>query len=65
MIPAVLALPVAAGQRVGTLVVRDGARVVARSPLVAGESRAEPSRASKAAWLARRTGDNLVDLVTP
>ncbi len=65
VIPAVLSLPVAAGQRVGTLVVRDGSRVIARSPLVAGESRAEPSRATKAAWLARRTGHNLVDLVTP
>ena len=49
----------------GTLVVRDGGRVVARSPLVAGESRAEPSRADKAAWLARRTGRDLVELVTP
>jgi D-alanyl-D-alanine carboxypeptidase len=65
VVPEVLGLPVAAGQRVGTLVVRDGRRVVARSPLVAGESRAEPSRAVKAVWLARRAGHNLVELVTP
>ena len=65
VVPAVVGLPVAAGRRLGTLVVRDGRRIVARSPLVAGEARAEPSRAVKAAWLARRTGGALVELVTP
>ena len=39
VVSAVAALPVAAGQRLGTLVVRDGTRVVARSPLVAAEAR--------------------------
>ena len=58
-------LPVRAGQKLGTLVVRDGGRVVARSVLVAAEGRREPSRLDKATWLARRTGDHLVGLVTP
>lgn len=63
--PAVVRLPVLAGQRLGTLVVRDGARVVARSALVAAEARTQPTRLEKATWLARRTGDHLVGLVTP
>ncbi|HET9937143.1 MAG TPA: hypothetical protein VFQ28_00005, partial [Gaiella sp.] len=65
VVPAVAALPVTAGQRLGTLVVRDGTRVVARSPLVAGEGRAEPGPLAKAGWLARRSGHNLVGLLTP
>jgi len=65
VVSAVAALPVAAGQRLGTLVVRDGTRVVARSPLVAAEARDEPGTLAKAGWLARRTGHNLVGLLTP
>ena len=65
VVSAVAALPVAAGQRLGTLVVRDGTRVVARSPLVAAETRDEPGTLAKAGWLARRTGHNLVGLLTP
>ena len=65
VVPAVAALPVTVGQRLGTLVVRDGTRVVARSPLVAGEARSELGTLAKAGWLARRTGHNLVGLVTP
>jgi D-alanyl-D-alanine carboxypeptidase (penicillin-binding protein 5/6) len=65
VVAAVAALPVAAGQRLGTLVVRDGTRVVARSPLVAAETRDEPGTLAKAGWLARRTGHNLVGLLTP
>lgn len=65
VVPAVVRLPVLAGQRLGTLVVRDGTRVVARSALVAAEARREPTRIDKAAWLARRTGHHLVGLVTP
>jgi len=65
VVPAVVRLPVLAGQRLGTLVVRDGPRVVARSALVAAEARREPTRIDKAAWLARRTGHHLVGLVTP
>ena len=62
VVPAVAALPIAAGQRLGTLVVRDGTRVVARSPLVAAGPREAPSVAGKAWWVARRTVSHLVGL---
>ena len=58
VVPAVASLPVVAGQRLGTLVVRDGSRVVARSPLVAATSQAEPSLTGKGAvgrWTCRRS----------
>ena len=55
VVPGMLALPVAAGQRVGTVVVTDGSRVVARSPLVAAERRSEPGLGGKAWWVARRS----------
>jgi len=64
VVPGVLALPVAAGQRVGTVVVADGSRVVARSPLVASESRSEPGAAGKGWWVTRRAVHNLVGLVS-
>jgi D-alanyl-D-alanine carboxypeptidase (penicillin-binding protein 5/6) len=64
VVPAVASLPVTAGQRLGTLVVRDGSRVVARSPLVAADARAEPSIAGKTAWIARRAVHHLVGLVS-
>ncbi len=63
--PGVVQLPVVAGQRLGTLVVRDGGRVVARSPLVAAARESEPTRVDKATWLVRRTGSHLAGLVTP
>jgi D-alanyl-D-alanine carboxypeptidase (penicillin-binding protein 5/6) len=62
--PVVAALPVRAGQQLGTLVVTDGERVVARSPLVAAEDRSEPGAFGKAGWLARRTLHHLVGLVS-
>ena len=61
--PAVAALPVRAGEPLGTLVVRDGTRVVARSPLVAAATRREPNLRTKAGWVARRTVHHLVGLV--
>ena len=64
VVPAVASLPVSAGQRLGTLVVRDGSRVVARSPLVVAESRSEPALRRKADWVARRTVHHLVGLVS-
>jgi D-alanyl-D-alanine carboxypeptidase (penicillin-binding protein 5/6) len=64
VVPAVIALPVRAGEPLGTLVVRDGPRVVARSPLVAGESRDAPTTARKARWVARRAIHHLVGLVS-
>ncbi|HET9241923.1 MAG TPA: D-alanyl-D-alanine carboxypeptidase family protein [Gaiella sp.] len=62
--PAVASLPVRAGQRLGTLVVRDGSRVVARSPLVASRSEQMPSLAEKSRWVAGRAVDRLVGLVS-
>jgi D-alanyl-D-alanine carboxypeptidase (penicillin-binding protein 5/6) len=59
VVPAVAALPVAAGQRLGTLVVTDGARIVARSPLVAARAEAAPDLPAKAWWVARRTVHHL------
>ena len=62
--PAVAALPVRAGQRLGTVVVRDGNRVVARSPLVAARAQASPTLAQRARWVAGRTVDRLKGLVS-
>ena len=62
--PAVAALPVRAGQRLGSVVVTDGARVVARSPLVAARDQPEPTRAQKARWVAGRAVDRLRGLVS-
>ena len=64
VVPAIVALPVHAGQRLGTLVVQDGTRVVARSPLVAARSHDEPDATSKAEWVARRAVHHLVGLVS-
>ena len=62
--PVVAALPVRAGQRLGTIVVTDGSRVVARSPLVAARAEPEPTLAQKARWVAGRSFDRLVGLVS-
>jgi D-alanyl-D-alanine carboxypeptidase (penicillin-binding protein 5/6) len=64
VVPAVAALPVRAGQRLGSLVVKDGDRVVARSPLVAATTRPEPGALAKAHWLAGRTLHHLTGLVS-
>ena len=64
VVPAVASLPVLAGQRLGTVVVTDGSRVVARSPLVAATSRNAPGATGKAWWVARRTVHHLVGLVS-
>ena len=60
----VATLPVRAGQRLGTVVVTDGSRVVARSPLVASRAEPEPTLAQKARWVAGRSFDRLVGLVS-
>jgi D-alanyl-D-alanine carboxypeptidase len=64
VVPAVASLPVRAGQRLGTLVIEDGDRVVARSPLVAAAARSEPGALAKADWLAGRTLHHLAGLVS-
>ena len=62
--PAVAALPVRAGQPLGTLVVRDGARIVARSQLVAARSQSEPTLTQKGRWVSGRALDRLVGLAS-
>jgi len=62
--PVVVSLPVRAGQRLGTLVVTDGARVVARSPLVAARAEPKPTLAQQARWVAGRAVDRLKGLVS-
>ncbi len=64
VVPAVAALPVVAGQRLGTVVITDGSRVVARSPLVAAGSRSAPGAAGKGWWVTRRAVHHLVGLVS-
>ncbi len=62
--PVVARLPIRAGQRLGTVVVTDGSRVVARSPLVASRAEPEPTFAQKARWVAGRSLDRLKGLVS-
>ena len=62
--PLVATLPVRSGQRLGTVVVTDGTRVVARSPLVASRAEPEPTLAQKARWVAGRSVDRFVGLVS-
>lgn len=64
IVPAVAALPVVAGQRLGAVVVSDGSRIVARSPLVAATARGAPGKAAKAWWVTRRTVHHLAGLVS-
>jgi hypothetical protein len=63
VVPAVAALPVRAGQRLGTVVVTDGSRVVARSPLVAAAARTAPTFGGRAWWVTRRTAHRFLGLV--
>jgi len=50
-------LPLRRGQRVGTLTVRAGDRVLGRVPLVAAESAGEPGLADRAGWVVGRALD--------
>jgi serine-type D-Ala-D-Ala carboxypeptidase (penicillin-binding protein 5/6) len=59
VVPAVVSLPIRAGQQVGSVVVMDGHRVVARVPLVAGRSVAAPTRWQQGRYLAGRTVHHL------
>jgi D-alanyl-D-alanine carboxypeptidase (penicillin-binding protein 5/6) len=52
--PAVVALPVRRGERLGEIRVREGDRVVARQPLVAAAAVTEPGLDDKAGWYADR-----------
>ena len=52
--PAVVALPVRAGQRLGEVTVSRGGRVVARRPLVASRPVGRPGLADRVGWYAKR-----------
>jgi D-alanyl-D-alanine carboxypeptidase (penicillin-binding protein 5/6) len=64
VVPSVVSLPVASGQRLGTVRVYDGERLVAQSPLVAADAVAAPGRFGKIRWYATRTLHHLVGLVS-
>ena len=57
--PGVVELPVKKGQRLGTVEVYDGSRLVAKSRLVAAEAVSEPGWLGKASWYAKQTAANL------
>jgi serine-type D-Ala-D-Ala carboxypeptidase (penicillin-binding protein 5/6) len=50
-----LSLPVQRGERLGTVRLYDGRRLLARQPLVAARSVPRPGVAARAGWYARRT----------
>lgn len=58
VVPSVARLPVRRGEQLGWVTIRDGRRLVARAPLVATRSVAEPTGAQKARYLAGRTLDH-------
>lgn len=58
--PLTATLPVRRGQRMGTVVVLDGTRVVARSPLVADREVAAPGMLRRARYLSGRTARHLL-----
>jgi D-alanyl-D-alanine carboxypeptidase (penicillin-binding protein 5/6) len=62
--PSSVALPVRAGQRLGTVEVWKGDTLLASSPLLAAEEIAEPGLLAKASWYARTTLGNLWGLVS-
>lgn len=63
--PLTASLPVAKGQRLGTVVVLDGSRVVARSPLVADRGVAAPGMLRRARYVAGRTVHHLLGWLRP
>jgi serine-type D-Ala-D-Ala carboxypeptidase (penicillin-binding protein 5/6) len=59
VVPEVISLPIHAGQKLGSVVVLDGQRVVARVPLVAARSVVAPTRWQQGRYLAGRTVHHL------
>jgi hypothetical protein len=57
--PQVARLPVRQGQRLGTLVVLDGERIVARSPLIAARAIERPGTLARARFVLTRTVEHL------
>jgi hypothetical protein len=62
VVPAVVALPVRKGQRLGRIEVRSNGVVVARETLVAAESEARPNIIGRAEWYTARAAHNLIRL---
>ncbi|MDW8339654.1 MAG: hypothetical protein RMM28_11005, partial [Thermoleophilia bacterium] len=62
--PASVALPVRAGERLGSVEIWKGAALLASSPLVAAEAIPEPSLLAKASWFVRAVLDNLWELLS-
>lgn len=62
--PAVVALPVQAGQRLGEVVVTDNGVVVARRPLVAAETIGAPGVATKTGWYAEEALSEAGDMMS-
>jgi D-alanyl-D-alanine carboxypeptidase len=60
VVPTALALPVRKDQRVGEVRVYDGARLVARSPLVAARTVGKPGLGERVAWYARHAVDKVL-----
>jgi D-alanyl-D-alanine carboxypeptidase (penicillin-binding protein 5/6) len=63
-IPAIVALPVRQGARIGRIEVWAGGRQLASSPLVAASAVTEPGALGKAWWYTRATARNLWGLIT-
>lgn len=62
--PAVVALPVRAGQRLGEVQVTRSGRVIARRPLVAARSVERPGVGGRVAWYATRTARHIAGWIT-
>ena len=62
--PAVVALPVDEGERLGEVVVTDNGVVVARRPLVAAEAIAAPGLAEKTGWYAEEAVSEAGDMMS-
>jgi D-alanyl-D-alanine carboxypeptidase (penicillin-binding protein 5/6) len=57
--PAVVALPVRRGERLGEVRVYEGRRLIARSPLVAARAISAPGLPARAGWYAERVGKTI------
>ena len=62
--PTAVALPVAKGQRLGTVEVFYGRKLIARSPLVATRAIPRPGLAGRVGWYSKRTLSHLWGFVT-
>jgi hypothetical protein len=63
--PRVVALPVRKGQRLGSVRVYRGGRLIASSPLVASKAVAKPGALGRAGWYAGETADTVWSWLTP